>query len=117
MPLPPAYGAAVDLFDTSETVTSKIWTNGKPIYRKVVDLGALPDTSSKNVAHNITGFDEFITISGFTSDGTTRFPLPAGNPASAGAINLHVTATNVVITTGTNRLAHDGIAIIEYTKT
>ena len=32
-----------DVYSTDEVKTNKVWIDGKPIYRKVVDCGALPN--------------------------------------------------------------------------
>jgi|GEM_PF-3173526 len=40
-------------YSTSEVLTSERWTDGKPLYKKTINFGTLPNNTSKNVAHNI----------------------------------------------------------------
>ena len=40
-----------------EVLTAERWIDGKPIYRKVIDFGALPDTTTKSVLHGIENTD------------------------------------------------------------
>lgn len=56
--------ANANKYDVEEVKTGGIWLDGKPIYRKVIDFGALPTAGSKSVAHGITDID---TLTGFTA--------------------------------------------------
>lgn len=110
------------VFSTVEKIIGK-WIDGKLIYRKVVNFGALPNTSEKNVPHNISNFNFATKIDGiaYNSDGRT-FPLPAVSfGISSGNItpSIYVFAdrTNITIGTGVDRSAYNGYVIIEYTKT
>lgn len=44
------------IYSTNERVIGK-WINGKPLYEKTFDFGALPNSSQKTVAHNLTNLD------------------------------------------------------------
>lgn len=39
------------------------WIDGKPIYEKTINFGALPNKSVKSVQHNISNFSELISLS------------------------------------------------------
>lgn len=93
----------------------------RPTYRMVVDFGALPNTSTKTVAHNIDFTTEFSVtrIYGAATDpvNLVYIPLPYSSPTLANNIELFVDGTNVTVTTGSNRSAFTRCTIvIEYLK-
>ena len=118
-------------FLTQEFNTSKLLFSAlndfnllRPIYRTMVDFGALPAAGTKSVAHGIPGITAnytFTTINGAaTNPSTPRFiPIPYSS-ASAVASNLEITvdSTNVNITTGgTDYSAYTRTEIcLEYVK-
>lgn len=93
----------------------------RQVYRLVVNFGALPNTATKSVAHGLTPDANwtFTRIYGAASD-TTGFnyiPLPYASPVLANNIELNVDATNVNITTGSNRSNFNTTyVILEYLK-
>lgn len=101
----------------SETAgqTGHFWIDNKPIYRKVIDLGALPDSTSKNVAHSLTGLGEIVDLRGVANDssgGDFVKALPLPNDVVALAIDT----TNVTVTTASDLTAYEqAYAIIDYT--
>lgn len=106
-------------YSTEEHLTGRKWIDGKPIYRKTVDCGAMPNNTTKNVAHSITNLDEVITLSGNAkrSEGT-RLPLPFTSADNlTNNIQVYSNDTNIVIIAGTNRSNYSGYVTLEYTKT
>ena len=105
-------------YSTTETLTGGTWIDGKPIYRKTVNFGALPNSTSKSVAHGISGISKIIKFSAVTTNGTYWLNLPHTNPTTlANSIAIECTATNVTITSGSNRTNYtECYCIIEYTK-
>lgn len=105
---------------TNETLTDKAWINGKPIYRKVIDLGALPNATTKVVNHGISNLDVIISWYGYAerpSDGG-HFPLPyvfGGLPENN--IGIFASQSAITITTGMDRSMMYGFIVLEYTKT
>ena len=94
------------------------WINNKPLYRKVVDFGALPNAASKNVAHNISNLGIVTRLSGMATNGTYHFPMPlVATDALTSQIQLYINGANITIRTGSNRSSFNGYVIIEYTKT
>lgn len=81
----------------------------RSVLRKVINFGTLPNTSTKNVPHGLV-FDANFTLVQLFGAATDPvnfigFPLPWAEmkvPA-AGNIQLEIDATNVSITTGSNR--------------
>jgi len=93
----------------------------RQVYRKVIDTGTLPNTGTTNTAHGITVTSNFVftRIYGCATDpvGLIGLPLPYASPVAANNIEVSVTATNVVITTGNNRAAFTkSHVVIEYCK-
>lgn len=106
------------------TLTSGSARNPEPrqIYRLVVNFGALPNTATKSVAHNLTINTSwnFTRIYGTASDttGLTYIPLPYATTAAVGNnIELNVDATNVNITTESNMTNYNQCyVVLEYFK-
>lgn len=94
----------------------------RPVYRKVVDFGALPNAALKSVAHGIVGigatFRVTRTYGGATDPVAFIFlPLPYSSPVLANNIELNWDAVNVNITTGANYTAYTATTVVlEYTK-
>lgn len=110
----------VGSYSESETFTGQYWIDGKPIYRKVVDCGNLPNNTTKQVAHNISNLGNFVSIRGIAwgSGITDIIPLPL--VSSAGKqydVGIYCTATNVCLESVFDRSAlNNSYAILEYTK-
>ena len=104
-------------YSTTEHKTGRKWIDGKDIYEKTVDVGALPNATTKQVAHGVT-YDKVVSLRGICSNSDNAFlPLPAVATSSAYAIELSVDTTNIVITTAQDRSTFSGYVILEYTKT
>lgn len=122
-------------FDTAETVKGQAFfpnpayssaTAVKPEYRqsfnKVINFGALPNNTTKSVAHGISinaGYT-FTRIYATATNTTalTAIPIPYVDPASlANGILLSVDATNVNIKTAANYSTYNvTYVILEYIK-
>ena len=95
----------------------------RSVYRLVVNFGALPNSTSKSVAHGITWTSAVPTIftriyATATNTGTPgpAIPIPYINTTTpANSVQLDVTTTNVVITTGADYTAYDTCyVVLEY---
>ena len=118
MTLKPAYGGGViDNFSTSEVATNRRWIDGKIIYRKIINFGSLPNLATKDVAHGITGIDNFISITGIVDAGTYQYNLPEAHPSDANNKYLFADADDVSVQTGGDATAHTAFIVLEYTKT
>ena len=104
-------------YSTAEQVIGT-WVDGKPVYRKVIDCGSLPNTSNKDVSHNIQNLGVTIKCIGMavrTSD-SRALTIPDSTPNAE--IGCGVTNTNVYITTHNDRSSfNNSFLILEYTKT
>ena len=80
-------------------------------FRTTVDFGALPNTATKSVVHNIpidvTAGPQYTAtrIIGAATDpaGLTYIPIPFSSPVLADNIAVTVDNTNINVTTGSNR--------------
>lgn len=91
----------------------------RTVFRKVVDFGALPNSSTKSVAHNIPNITTDYSITKLygasTNPGNQFISLPYASPTLAKNIELYVDTTNVNVVTGNNRTAFTRtFIIIEY---
>lgn len=81
--------------------------NFRQVFRLLVNFGALPNATTKSVAHGltITSTFSFTRIYGCASDqsGMTYIQLPYASPTLANNIELNVDSTNVNIITGSDR--------------
>lgn len=105
-------------YSMTEQNTERLWIDGKPIYRKVVNLGSLPNATPGSVAHGIANLSTVVSLSGFATNGTNFLPLPLARYNNfASQIGLYVDKTNVVVEPGIDRTDYTGYVVIEYTKT
>jgi hypothetical protein len=125
------------IYDAIETITGQQFLptfststasnlNYRTVFRKVINFGALPNATSKSVAHGIdfgtvpggTDFSGTTIYGSATRPGVSWIPLPFSSPTLNLNISLEITATNVVIITGVDRTAYTrSFVVIEYIKT
>ena len=104
-------------YSTEEQWTGGYWIDGKKIYRRVVSCGALPNNTTKSVAHNIANISWIVKYNGMASDGNEWLQLPASYYSNS-AIGLFVDGTNIALRPYTNRTTYTTTLVtIEYTKT
>lgn len=107
-PVGQAHHGRADL-NTAEHYAGYAWTDGKPVFRKVVDYGALnAGMGTKSVAHLITGVDTWIRAAGVFANGSNETIFKDSS--------MTVDATNVNISTPVNQSEYSGSVILEYTK-
>lgn len=105
-------------YSTTEIKTASTWTNNKPIYRKVIETGAIANTS-KSVAHGISNLGIVISIYGIAiTSGNAYFTIPRIVATALNQqIGLSADATNVTIDAGSVASFANSFVVIEYTKT
>lgn len=107
-------------YSTTEKVVGT-WIDGKPIYRKVIDFGILPNSTNKEVQHNISNLQNFVKIDGIAIRNDNNFwqaiPLTYRSADTSYNTALTVTQSKVVITCDADRSMFNGYVILEYTKT
>lgn len=123
-------------YDTQEFVNSQLWFPNpvltsasstvpafRQVLRTVVNFGALPDTTTKSMPHNITctTATTFTRIYATASDTTAEIYLPIPYVSSVGIadnIELNVDNTDVNITTGVDYSAYNiCYVVLEYIQT
>ncbi len=106
--------------DPSLSSTTTQAPTERQVFRKVINFGALPNATSKTAAHGltITSTYSLTRLYGGATDPSTAFiPLPYASPTAANNIELSMDATNVTVTTGSDRTAFTTCYIvIEYLK-
>lgn len=99
-----------------------IWIDGKPIYRKVINTGALPNKSSKTVNHNIDNIDFITNYYGMAyrdADNTfIKLPFVQSSQSLDLQIAIFIDKTMISLVTASDRSGFTiSYTIIEYTKT
>ena len=107
-------------YRTTEYDTGKRWINDEIIYGKVVVFGALPNNSTKNVAHGIIGLD--LVLPGYPQATAKHFIignyLPLTYVSAAGRAELLIQGPDVrIVTTANFQDWTETYVTIEYTKT
>lgn len=105
-------------YSTTEHLIGANWDDGNPIYRKVVDFGALPNNTTKDVAHGITNLDVVVDLKGVARNTIIGNYLPLSYPTGSFRVELLIQGPYVRIVTDSNfqDWTQTNI-IIEYTKT
>lgn len=110
----------INNMSSSEQVIGK-WINNKPLYRKVIDIGSLPNATAKTVSTGITINSTHCIITKLTgiasySNGIT-LPLPFISETSGASIVVNINNSNQLeVTSGSDRSSATGIIILEYYK-
>ena len=96
------------------------WIDGKPLYEKTVECGALPNATAKNVAHGISNIDTIIKLDAFgyrSSDGVI-IPIPLATHTGENQINVYASRTFIEIYTANDRSSYsESYVTLRYTKT
>ena len=112
-------GAGMLNYTTSEQSTGIKWIDGRTIYQKTINCGALPNATTKTVAHGITGINHIIDLKAvaWTSTGTT-INLPYTNQYGAQyQVTWYVDKTNINIGAGDNKSGYANCYVtLYYTK-
>ena len=96
----------------TEYRTTERW-NGKAVYTKLIDLGALPNNSEKNVVHGIANLENALSISAFAKSADWQFTLPSSYAAET---KIVFAPQAVTVTTTVDRSMYNGYATLKYTK-
>lgn len=108
-------------YSTSEVNTGKIWIDGKPIYRKVLEFtNVSTGVTQKN--HGISNFDKLINYSGYYYNSTWGYnPIPAVTSDNISGYGIGIgdfKSTTFYFNIGSLRSSTNEIKlIVEYTKT
>lgn len=105
----------ISVYSTNELEIGK-WIDGKPLYRKVISFGALPNNTTKSMAHNISNLKRVVKLEGFAGSsqnlGGITLPHATSNP-----IALYADDLTVSVKTSSDATAYTETYIyIYYTK-
>ena len=102
-------------YSTPEVDTGKKWINGKTIYRKIVETGVLPNNTTKNVAHGITGITALVKLDriAYRPSDTTYISMLYGGTTIFVLLNM----TNIILSSSANASTYtSSFVMLEYTK-
>ena len=114
----------INNYSYDEIVVGK-WVDGKTIYRKVIDFGAVASSGERSVPHNITNLDFITSITGviwnYVAKKNTNIwhsiPLVNTNQNSTYDVEFYATNTSVTSECRSAREGYYAYVILEYTKT
>lgn len=95
------------------------WIDGSPLYRKIIDFGALPNASEKRVNHGVNGIRvKAVFCTARNPQNNLCLILPVLSSSSSNFVTIYVDGTAVDINTNSNdRSAFtECYVILEYTK-
>jgi len=109
--------------DTDYSTTEKIvgtWIDGKPVYQKTVYCGALPNNTSKNVAHGISNLGRVVGETACFGNADNQYifiDYTTGTTSTTHFGHLIVDSTNIQLKTTNDGTAFTGYVTLQYTKT
>lgn len=113
---------SISRYSTSETPTGKTWIDGKAIYRKVIQFGAMAGNNRYTIAHGIS-YDTIVSFDAIARNSTNSYlPLARvgynGNNQIDASLNgyAYITPDNAIIIGGSQTKYTGATVIIEYTK-
>ena len=112
-----ALGVPAVHYSTNEHVVGT-WIDGKPIYEKTVDCGALLNNATKTVAHGIANISKVVEYKGISFD-TNGYSicLPYAGFGDW-SVSIYANATNIYLQTKQNRTdCVNSYITLRYTKT
>ena len=111
-----------NIYSSEETIVGT-WIDGKPIYRKVIDFGALPNNTTKTYDTGDLKIDTFTEPIRGTTESATGFCsgvpfVHIGNNSYGVSINYNKNTNKISVQTGYDRSVQiKTYVILEYTKT
>ena len=108
-------------YSTEEVKTDEKWIDGKPIYRKVVDFGALPNATTKTVTFDTVSADTWVNVMALakSTDGNVINIPYADTSAASHSITYVINDGRIQVNTGSvDRSGYNKCYCkLEYTKT
>ena len=104
-----------DIILETEVRTNQVFL-GRPVYRKLIDLGNLPNATSKTVPHGVSNLIRVVSIQGAADNGTFQIPLPYVTTVAANNLALYCNDTEFTLDTGFNFSAYTGYLEMRYIR-
>lgn len=109
----PGVASRLPRYSTEEQMVG-YWIDGKPIYQKTINFGALPNSTAKNVAHGIANLNQITDITAIGYDGNYW----SFNFAAETTIYfIYVGTTDIVIWCNKDKSTATAYVTLQYTKT
>lgn len=104
-----------EIYSTTEQIVGT-WIDGRPVYEKIINMGAGPNSTTKNVAHGISNLDFIISMDGF--GGSRSLPIGMTSTANTTVIGkISVSGSDLVWYTTYNATSENGYLKVRYVKT
>ena len=112
--------SASQTYSTEEQFTGNYWIDGKPIYKKVINFGTLPNTGSKEVYVDSLNIDKLITMRGMAYRKDAQINLPHYDKSYYIVMSYNISSSSgkfVAIYASNDRSSFtESYLILEYTK-
>jgi hypothetical protein len=108
-------------YSTQETLTGETWIDGRPIFRKVIDFGYLPNATEKAVSTGLSNV-QFIKLEGLARASNGYYQTFPGVSLStfSNNVGVYINTSNqieqLVVATGSDRSGYYAYFILEYVK-
>lgn len=99
-----------EIYSTSEIKTNKVWIDGKPIYRKVIQISVGTTETSYTISSNISQAWIDMGNSWCTWGGNRTYPLPR-------LLNEYYITNDLKLAVKSASGTNTGYVTVEYTKT
>lgn len=110
------YGDPNDYSTTEKIVGS--WVDGKPLYQKTVNCGALPNATNKTTSVSGVTASKIKRMWGYSTNGSDVLNLPHLSPTDLStSVSLYVSSSGITLKTGIDRSDYTTTYVtIQYTK-
>ena len=107
-----------EIYSTDEVKTNKIWIDGKPIYRRVINSTCPSNSSTWTTISSNLNADEILSYTGYIEFSTSEHKLLANGTSQFTYFQLNKNSNELQIATKDDGFFGKPIkVIIEYTKT
>ena len=93
-------------YSTEEQIVGE-WIDGRNIYEKTVDCGALPNATTKEVAHGISNLDMVVDYEGMACNPTTVSCLPLPYAVSSSTVSTTRSQVSILFSSSNIRIICD----------
>ncbi len=86
-------------YSLDEQWTGKYWIDGKKVYQKTLDIGAMPKPGRVGIPHGIQGMDNLVSLGGTTVQASTGsvLVLPYVTPDGTPSVSVSAIKDNIEI--------------------
>ena len=115
-----------DLYSTTEKIVG-CWTDGRPIYQKTINCGALPNNTTKDTTIDVANVSQIVGLSGFVYNSSTKAVFDmnslmsnttlSNNFVIYASYNSSTSKYRITMSTKTDVSAYSAYVTVQYTKT